>query len=106
MVLQSSERQMNLLSMAARARRIISGGLIVEQAIKKGQAKLVLIAADSAVETKNTYIKLADKYQVPYAMLLDRNLLGSCIGKDYRAIAALTDEGFAKGLTKLLEETV
>lgn len=106
MALNSNERQVNLLSMAARARRIVSGALVVEQAIKRGEAKLVLIATDSADESKKTYIKLADKYEIPYVLLLDRETLGACIGKEYRAVAALTDAGFAKRLGELVEESV
>ena len=36
----------NLLSMAARARRIASGAFAVEEAAKKGKAKFLLIAED------------------------------------------------------------
>ena len=34
---------------------------------------------------------------------LDKEILGHCIGKEYRATAAITDEGFAKALLKLID---
>ena len=100
----ANQQIMNLLSMAQRARRIVSGAFAVEQAMKAGQAELLIIAADAAEESKNNMRTLADKYKVPYAEALDRDLLGSCLGKEYRAAAALTDAGFAAKLKKLMEE--
>ncbi|MDY2684940.1 MAG: ribosomal L7Ae/L30e/S12e/Gadd45 family protein [Selenomonadaceae bacterium] len=101
---ESQRKITNLLSMAARARRIVSGSFSVTEAVKKGQAAFLLIAADAATETKNDCRHLAETYKVPFAEVLDRETLGQCLGKEYRAMAALTDAGFAKKLRQLLEE--
>ena len=106
MALTKEQRITNLLSMAQRARRIVSGAFAVEQAMKKKQAVYLLIAADAADESKKTYIGLANRYEVPYAEGLNRELLGTCLGKEYRAAAALTDAGFAKKLHQLMEESL
>ena len=106
MAFTREQRITNLLSMAQRARRIVSGSFAVEQAMKKKQAVYLLIATDAADESKNTYKKLADKYKVPYAEGLDRERLGTCLGKEYRAAAALTDAGFAEKLRHLMEESL
>ena len=98
------QRIMNLLSMAQRARRIVSGAFAVEQALKAGRADLLIMAEDTAEESRKKFLTLADKYTVPYLEALDRDMLGSCLGKDYRAAAALTDAGFAAQLKKLMEE--
>ena len=82
------QRIMNLLSMAQRA----------------GRADLLIMAEDTAEESRKKFLTLADKYKVPYLEALDRDMLGSCLGKDYRAAAALTDAGFAAQLKKLMEE--
>ena len=96
----------NLLSMAQRARRVASGAFAVTEAIKKREAKFLLVAEDAADESKKTFLGLADKYKVPYAIVLDRETLGGCLGKEYRAAAAVTDAGFAKKLQQLTEESV
>ena len=49
------ERITNLLSMAQRARRIVSGAFAAEQALKSREAVLVLVAADASDETKKDY---------------------------------------------------
>ena len=54
--------------------------------------------------TKKDYTILADRYKVPYLEGLDRETLGQCLGKEYRAVAALTDKGFAKKLRELMKE--
>jgi len=100
----NSERITNLLSMAQRARRIVSGAFAVQQAAQKKQAVLLLVATDAAAETKNNCQAMAEKYGIPYTEVLDRERLGSCLGKEYRAMAALTDAGFARKLSELLEE--
>ncbi len=94
----------DLLSMAARARRIVSGSFSVTEAVKKGQAAFLIIAVDAAEETKKDCQHLAGTYRVPFAEALNRETLGQCLGKEYRAMAALTDAGFAKKLRQLLEE--
>ena len=106
MAITNEQRITNLLSMAQRAQRIVSGAFAVEQALKKKQAVFVLLAGDAAEESKKNVRDLADKFAVPYAEGLDRETLGACLGKEFRAVAALTDEGFAKKLRQLMEESL
>lgn len=100
----SEQRIVNLLSMAQRAGRVASGAFAVEEAVKKGKADFLMIAADAQQETKRKFEELADRYDVPVAHLLTRDALGACLGKEYRAVAALLDTGFAKRLQELLKE--
>ena len=106
MAITKEQRIINLLSMAQKAGRIVSGAFAVEQAVKKQQAVLVLLAEDAAEESKKNFTTLADKFAIPYAYCLDRETLGRCLGKDFRAVAALLDDGFAKKLRQLMEETL
>ena len=46
------ERITNLLSMAQRARRIVSGAFAVEQALKSREAVLVLVTADPQMKQR------------------------------------------------------
>ena len=92
----------NLLSMAARARRIASGAFAVEEAVKNGQARFLLLAEDVEPSTKEKYEQLSNQYNIPAAAFLTKDTLGACLGKGVRAAAALLDEGFAKRLQALL----
>ena len=103
--MEAAERKLtNLLSMAQKAGGIVSGTFAVEQAIKGKQAKYLLVAADAAEETRKTYRELADRYGIPFSLCLTKELLGECLGKEYRAVAVLQDAGFGKALAKLVGE--
>lgn len=104
MTISREQHITDLLSMSQRARRIVSGAFAVEKSLQEHKAVFLLIAADAAAESKQKFLALANKYKVPHAEILDRETLGACLGKEYRAVAALLDKGFATKLTKLLEE--
>lgn len=99
----NEQRAVNLLSMAQRARRVASGAFAAEEALKKGKACLLLLAVDAKPETKRNFEAMADRYDVPAVSLLTKEALGSCLGKEYRAVAAVLDAGFAQSLRKLME---
>ena len=65
MAMDTTTRITNLLSMAQRAGRIVSGAFATEKAVKERKARLLLIATDASEETKQNYQILADRYAIP-----------------------------------------
>ena len=98
------QRAMNLLSMAARGRRIVSGALMAEDVLKRKQGTFLLLAQDASEETKTKFIRMAAQLKVPTAELLTMQQLGHCLGKEYRAVAVLIDRGFADRLSAYLQD--
>ncbi|PZE22411.1 YlxQ family RNA-binding protein [Paenibacillus xerothermodurans] len=93
----------NNLGMAMRAGKVITGEQFVIDSVRKGDAKLVIVAEDAAA---NTSKKVNDKcltFGVPCHQFGSRDRLGASIGKDSRVVVAVTDAGFAKMLNKSLE---
>ncbi len=91
-----------LLGLAARARKVISGEELVVNAIRSGNAKLVLLASDAS---HNSSKKIQDKctyYKVEYQVFGDRYDLGHATGKEARVAIAILDSGFAKKMSSLL----
>lgn len=86
--------------MAQRAGKVVSGDFAVTQAMQKNKAKLLLVAADASEETRSRYEQLAKTINIDIYYLGDREMLGHCIGKEFRAAAALTDTGFANAIAK------
>lgn len=86
------------LGMAQKAGRAASGDLAVRAALKSGKAKLLVIAADAAPNTKKELRFLAEQAEIPVVELLPRAELGRVIGKAPRAAVAVTDTNFAKML--------
>ncbi|OYD09943.1 YlxQ family RNA-binding protein [Paludifilum halophilum] len=85
-----------LLGLAARAGKLVSGEEQVLRAIRSGRAFLVLISQDAA---KNAAKKIADKctyYQVPLSQAGSRRQLGRAVGKGERVVVAVVDPGFSR----------
>lgn len=95
---------LQLLGLAARARKIVSGEELVVKEIRNNNAKLVILASDAS---NNSSKKIQDKctyYNVEYHVFGDRYQLGTAIGKEARVALAITDSGFAKKMSSLLNE--
>ncbi len=93
---------MNLLGLAARARKIATGEQVLKS-IQSQSAKLVLIAADASDNTKK---KLTDKctfYKVNYVFVDTSAELSQAIGQFNKVAVAVLDEGFAKKLQTSLK---
>lgn len=96
----NEQKIFNLLSMAQRAGRIASGDFAVAKAVQGKNARLLLVAKDASEETKKRYQQMAAGAEIEIFYLGDRELLGHCIGKDFRAAAAVLDAGFANAIAK------
>lgn len=93
---------LSLLGLAQKAGKIASGDFAAEKAILAGKAKLILIAEDAVDETKKKYCTLAEEYRVDCVTVGSKIELGTAIGKDFRAVAVILDDGFKKGIQKKL----
>ena len=94
------------LSLAQKAGRVASGGYAAEAAVRSGSACLVLVAEDASGNTKKKMKNMAAYYEVPFYLFGTKEELGHCIGKEYRSMLAVQDEGFAKSLIKQIETTM
>ena len=100
----TNQAVLQLLGLAARARKVTSGEELVVKDVRTGKAKLVLLATDAS---HNTSKKIHDKctfYNVEYHVFGDRFDLGHATGKEHRVAIAITDSGFAKKMSSLLNE--
>ena len=100
--MNQKDKVLSLLGLAARAGRLASGSTPVENAVRSGNACLVIIARDASENTGKKFRDMCTYYQVPFFTYKDRDALGHAVGKDYRAVLAVTDEGFAEGIRKEL----
>lgn len=95
---------LSLLGLACRAGAVLSGEFSVETAVKKGRAKLCIIAVDASDNTKKLFRDKCSFYQVPLFETGTKEELGKAIGKEYRASVAVTDQSFADGLISKYKE--
>ena len=98
-----ANKALSMISIAAKAGKVVSGGFLCEKAVQEGSACLIIIAENAA---KNTTKKFRDKctyYEVPYVIFGDSNVLGNRIGKESRMTLAITDIGLAKQIANKLD---
>lgn len=95
----ANNKQAFALGLAQKAGKIVSGDFAVKAALKKaGTVQLLVVAQDTAPNSKKELCYLAAQAGVPVLELLTRWELGSAIGKGQRAAAAITDSNFASML--------
>lgn len=93
-----------MLGIAAKAGSVVSGEFSTEKAVKSGKACLVVVAEEASANTRKHFTDMTAFYQVPCYFYGDKESLGGCIGKDYRASLAITDENLAGAVEKKLKE--
>lgn len=96
---------MHMLGLAKRAHAVRSGAVACEQAIEKGQAKLIVLAEDAADEVKLAYTARARSRGIKIVAVPSKTALGNAIGKSPRAALIVTDAGFAQRLWSMSQET-
>lgn len=98
------DKALSALSLAAKAGKVRSGEFQTEAAVKDGSALFVLVASDASENTKKRFRDACAYAGIPMMEYADREALGHCIGRDFRASAAVTDASFAKMLSEALTQ--
>ncbi|HIX84114.1 MAG TPA: ribosomal L7Ae/L30e/S12e/Gadd45 family protein [Candidatus Megamonas gallistercoris] len=100
-----SKKLINILSIACRAGKVLSGEFVIEKALTgRNNVKLILLAEDTAEATQAKYEKLAEKNKILLRKApLTKEELANSIGKSDRAAAAVCDDGFCKAMLKILD---
>ena len=85
---------------------LVSGSFSTEKAIKECKAKVVIIAADVAENSRKKYENMCEFYHVPVYFYGTKDELGHAIGKEYRASIAIIDQGLAKAVIQSINQEV
>lgn len=99
-------KALSMLSLAAKAGKLVSGGFMTEKAIQEGLAQLVIIAGDASENTKKKFTNKCKYYKVRCVILADSAILGKQIGKQERTTVAVTDDGLAKQILVKLDGSI
>lgn len=91
---------MSMLGLAMKAGKIASGEFMTENAVKSGKAHLAIVAGDASDNTKKNFRNMCAFYEIPFYEYADKESLGHCLGKEFRASLAVLDQGFAASIVK------
>ena len=92
---------LQLLGLAFRAKKVISGEDFCVEAIRNGEAKYLFLASDAGVNTTKRITDKANYYKVTLDTTFTSNELSTAIGKNNRMVVAITDSGFAKKIKEI-----
>ena len=98
------DRVLAMIGLATKAGKAASGEFAVMGAIRKGRARLVILARDASDASKKTFTSKAAFYKVPLLEYGTKESLGRCCGKEERASVMITDQGFADAIRQRIEE--
>ena len=91
-----------MIGIAAKAGSVASGEFSTEKAVKTGHAYLVIVSEEASANTNKMFTNMTDFYEVPMCVFGTKEELGRCIGKEFRASMAITDENLANAIEKKL----
>ena len=99
------EKALSLLGLMRRARAVEPGEMSTGNAVRGGKAKLLLLAEDASENARKraetfAYGRRVITLELPFT----KAELAASLGTGECAMAAVTDLGFAAGLTELLEQ--
>ena len=91
---------LGLIGLAMKAGKVCFGADSVEENVLKHKVKLLIISEESSERTKNKFINLSEKFNVP--VIIDGNIevLSKSIGKSNKAVIGIKDKNFAESIQK------
>ena len=92
-----------MLGIAAKSGRVVSGEFSTEKAVKTGKAYLVIVSEEASANTNKMFTNMTDFYEVPMYVFGTKEELGRCIGKEFRASLAIIDENLATAVENKLK---
>ncbi|MHA8111214.1 L7Ae/L30e/S12e/Gadd45 family ribosomal protein [Lactobacillaceae bacterium Melli_B4] len=98
--MNNQQQYLNLIGLAKRAGKIVTGEGIVLNAIKKHQVHRLIIASDTGKATTKKFIDKANSYHVDYDHDLTKAELSDAIGMP-RTLIGINDRGFANKLNEI-----
>lgn len=96
------KKALNLLGLAMRAGKLITGEELTINEIRRQKAALVLVASDASENTKKKVTDKSNFYQTTCLIEFTESELAAAIGKPRKVIGVM-DQGFAKKMVSLIQ---
>ncbi|MBS7298581.1 MAG: ribosomal L7Ae/L30e/S12e/Gadd45 family protein [Eubacteriales bacterium] len=92
------DKVLGLIGLAKKAGRITAGSELCEDAIRRGDSKLIIIADDISDNGKKAICDCCRHYGIKYLTYASKADLGTAVGSEIRAVISINDEGFARAI--------
>lgn len=109
------DKRLNYLGIARRAGFLISGTDAVIASIqakanqnykKNGVAKIILIASDASISTKEKIINKCNFYHIDYLDIFKTAEIAEAVGLENPKVIAITNQGIAEQIRKINQKEV
>lgn len=90
------------LGIAARARKTVSGAMLME-AVRKKRVSLVLVASDASDRTKKQFQDKCTSYQITCLIWGSIDEISKATGMKLRVAVGILDRGLAKNILECLK---
>ncbi|MEY8701451.1 YlxQ-related RNA-binding protein [Streptococcus ferus] len=100
--MNKKERLSNLLGLAQKAGKIISGEELTVKAIQSRQAKLIFLSQDAGPNLTKKITDKSNYYNIKVSTVFSTLELSAAIGRS-RKVLAVTDTGFSKKMRTLMD---
>jgi ribosomal protein L7Ae-like RNA K-turn-binding protein len=97
---EKGKKVLNLLGLAQKAGLCASGTFMVEKSLATGKAAMVLIASDASTNTRQKFLSKSTYYGIPAYVAFDSDQIGHAIGKEFRVVLSVNQEGMASAIKK------
>lgn len=97
------QKVLNLLGLARRANKLVTGQDLVLAAIRKQKVALVFLAHDGGAGSQKKFTDKAHFYQIPLVTDFTRDELTNATGMA-RSVIGVSDQGFAKQMKAYLRK--
>ena len=101
--MDNNRKTLNLISLATKAGKTVSGEFSTEKAVKTGRAFLVIVSEEASDNTKKMFTNMCTYYEVPICIFGKKEELGHAMGKEFRASLAVLDDGFSKAIVNQMD---
>lgn len=96
------QKALNLLGLAMRAGKIVSGEELTLKAIRTNNISIVVVASNASENTRKKFKDKCNYYHIRYTELFTQEEISQSIGK-YRMVCGVNDEGFARKIYELIQ---
>ena len=96
------KKLLNMIGLATRARKVVSGEFSTEKSVKSGRSHLVIVSEEASDNTKKMFTNMCTYYKVPIYLFGTKDELGHAMGQEFRASLSVEDVGFAKSMAGLM----
>lgn len=99
--MNNQKKLSNLIGIAQRAGKVISGEELVIRAIQTGKAQLIFLANDAGFNLTKKITDKSQYYKVEVFTVFNAQELSATLGKP-RKVVAIADTGFSKKMRTLM----